>query len=193
MIIISFAARIQEKNGHLHDYILEAALNLLRRDVSEYGRHLVQYFGFFLNYASLGDQQKLHLIKVLYFLPCRCIHSELTLRIIFIQLDVPTTFIQVSLDDGPAPPIKYQSADLGKLYQLVSVLIRSCDVSHRCRNSQVSTLYNCEEFYTWTPLVMVMHFSVQFCFVERADANPAKPLHGELYFGAAMRVAAVYM
>jgi len=41
----------------------------------------------------------------------------------------------VALDDGPAPPIKYQCADLTKLYQSVAVLIRSCDVSHRCRNS----------------------------------------------------------
>ncbi|CAG7834571.1 unnamed protein product [Allacma fusca] len=106
-------SRISDKNAYLHDYILEAVLNLLRRDVSEYGRHLVQYFNFFVSYANIGDQQKLHLIK----------------------LDVPTTFIQVSLDDGPAPPIKYQSADLGKLYHLVSILIRSCDVSHRCRSN----------------------------------------------------------
>jgi len=41
----------------------------------------------------------------------------------------------VALDDGPAPPIKYQCADLSKLYQCVSILARSCDVSSRCRTS----------------------------------------------------------
>merc|ERR1712106_1295190 len=32
-------------------------------------------------------------------------------------------------DDGPGPPIKYQYAELGKLYQVVSTLARCCDVS----------------------------------------------------------------
>jgi ubiquitin carboxyl-terminal hydrolase 9/24 len=49
------------------------------------------------------------------------------------QLDVPATFMLVALDDGPAPPIKYQCADLSKLYQCVAILVRSCDVSHRCK------------------------------------------------------------
>ena len=37
--------------------------------------------------------------------------------------------VQVALDDGPGPPIKYQYAELGKLYQVVASLIRCCDVS----------------------------------------------------------------
>lgn len=41
----------------------------------------------------------------------------------------------VALDDGPAPPIKYQCVDFTKLYQCVSLLIRFCDVSQRCSNS----------------------------------------------------------
>jgi ubiquitin carboxyl-terminal hydrolase 9/24 len=45
--------------------VLEAVLNLLRRDVSEYGRHLVQYFGFFVTYANLGDVEKTHLLNVI--------------------------------------------------------------------------------------------------------------------------------
>ncbi len=55
-------------NKHLWEYILEAVLNLLRRDVSEYGRHLVQYFGFFVNYANLGDIEKRQLIEVCVYI-----------------------------------------------------------------------------------------------------------------------------
>jgi len=58
-------ARTIDKNACLWEYILEAVLNLLRRDVSEYGRHLVQYFGFFVTYANLGDEEKLQLLKVI--------------------------------------------------------------------------------------------------------------------------------
>lgn len=57
-----FVARTTNK--HLWEYIVEAVLNLLRRDVSEYGRHLVQYFGFFVSYANLGDVEKRQLIEV---------------------------------------------------------------------------------------------------------------------------------
>jgi ubiquitin carboxyl-terminal hydrolase 9/24 len=57
-------ARSTDKNAHLWEYILEGVLNLLRRDVSEYGRHLVQYFNFFVSYANFGDEEKLHLINV---------------------------------------------------------------------------------------------------------------------------------
>jgi ubiquitin carboxyl-terminal hydrolase 9/24 len=54
----------------------------------------------------------------------------------FTQRDVPATFINLALDDGPAPPIKYQCADLSKLYQCVALLVRSCDVSQqRCKSS----------------------------------------------------------
>lgn len=48
---------------------------------------------------------------------------------------MPATFINLALDDGPAPPIKYQCADLTKLYQCVSQLVRFCDVSSRCKSS----------------------------------------------------------
>ncbi len=38
-------------------------------------------------------------------------------------------------DEGPGPPIKYQYADLGKLYHVVSVLVRCCDVSSKTMSS----------------------------------------------------------
>lgn len=41
----------------------------------------------------------------------------------------------VSLDEGPGPPIKYQYAELGKLYSVVSQLIRCCSVSSRMQSS----------------------------------------------------------
>lgn len=41
----------------------------------------------------------------------------------------------VAFDEGPGPPIRYQYAELGKLYSVVSQLVRCCDVSSRMRSS----------------------------------------------------------
>ncbi|CAH7488181.1 probable ubiquitin carboxyl-terminal hydrolase FAF-X [Phodopus roborovskii] len=100
-------------NLSLSDHLLKAVLNLLRREVSEHGRHLQQYFNLFVMYASLGLAEKTQLLK----------------------LNVPATFMLVSLDEGPGPPIKYQYAELGKLYLVVSQLIRCCSVSSRMQSS----------------------------------------------------------
>ena len=59
-----------------------------------------------------------------------------------LKLDVPAKFMLVALDEGPGPPIKYQYAELSKLYAVVSQLIRCCDVNMRCQSSvAVSTLH----------------------------------------------------
>uniref|UniRef100_A0A6I8RWE9 ubiquitinyl hydrolase 1 n=1 Tax=Xenopus tropicalis TaxID=8364 RepID=A0A6I8RWE9_XENTR len=100
-------------NLSLSDQLLRAVLNLLRREVSEHGRHLQQYFNLFVMYANLGVQEKTQLLK----------------------LNVPATFMLVAMDEGPGPPIKYQYAELGKLYTVVSQLIRCCDVSSRMQSS----------------------------------------------------------
>ena len=97
----------------LSDHLLQTVLSLLWLEVPEHGRHLSQYFTLFVMYASLGLAEKTQLLK----------------------LNVPSTFIQVALDEGPGPPIKYQFAELGKLYQVVSQLIRCCDVSSKCQSS----------------------------------------------------------
>ena len=56
-----------------------------------------------------------------------------------LRLDVVSIFMQIALDEGPGPPIKYQYPELGKLYAVVSHLVRCCDVSERCQSSlQVS-------------------------------------------------------
>lgn len=55
-----------------------------------------------------------------------------------LKLNVPQLFMMVALDDGPGPPIKYQYAELSKLYSVVSQLVRCCDVSSKCTSSVVS-------------------------------------------------------
>lgn len=51
------------------------------------------------------------------------------------QLNVPVLFMKVAMDDGTGPSIKYQYPDLGKLHHVVSLLVRSMDVSSRCRSA----------------------------------------------------------
>uniref|UniRef100_A0A668SP57 ubiquitinyl hydrolase 1 n=1 Tax=Oreochromis aureus TaxID=47969 RepID=A0A668SP57_OREAU len=105
-------------NLSLSDHLLRAVLNLLRREVSEHGRHLQQYFNLFVIYLVLG---------MLLLSPDRSLHLP--------HLNVPATFMLVALDEGPGPPIKYQYAELGKLYTVVSQLVRCCDVSSRMQSS----------------------------------------------------------
>lgn len=52
-----------------------------------------------------------------------------------LKMNVPATFISVALDEGPAPAIKYQLAELSKLNQVVSCLVRCYDVSSKCQSS----------------------------------------------------------
>ena len=100
-------------NAGLSDHLLLAVLALLWVEVSEHGRHLAQYFNLFAIYASLGVSEKTQLLK----------------------LNVASLLMSVALDDGPGPPIKYQYAELGKLYQVVSSLVRCCDVSSLAQSS----------------------------------------------------------
>lgn len=80
----------------LADHIFQSVLSLLSKEVADYGRHLSQYFNLFLVYAALGAAEKAQLLR----------------------LNVLSTFMTVALDEGPGPPIKYQYAELGKLYQV---------------------------------------------------------------------------
>ncbi|CAG5097169.1 Similar to Usp9x: Probable ubiquitin carboxyl-terminal hydrolase FAF-X (Mus musculus) [Cotesia congregata] len=97
----------------LSDHLLHAVLSLLHREISDHGRHLPHYFSLFHSYANLGLDEKAQLLK----------------------LNVPVTFMQVAIDEGPGPTIKYQYPELTKLHQVVSMLIRCCDVSSRCQSS----------------------------------------------------------
>ena len=82
---------------------------LLWVEVSERGRHLAQYLNLFLIHASLGVSEKTQLLKS----------------------NVASLLMTVALDYGPGPPIKYQYAELNKLYQVVSSLVWCCYVSSR--------------------------------------------------------------
>ncbi|XP_067668544.1 ubiquitin carboxyl-terminal hydrolase 9X-like [Haliotis asinina] len=107
------AGQAADPNATLSDHLLVAVLALMRKEVSEHGRHLQQYFHLFLMYLNLGIQEKQQLLR----------------------LNVPAQFIMVALDEGAGPPIKYQYAELSKLYSVVSHLVRCCDVSARCQCS----------------------------------------------------------
>ncbi|XP_001604458.2 probable ubiquitin carboxyl-terminal hydrolase FAF-X isoform X1 [Nasonia vitripennis] len=100
----------------LSDHLLHAVLMLLHREISDNGRHLPHYFALFLTYASIGLPQRLQLLK----------------------LNVPVTFMLVAIDEGPGPVIKYQYPELTKLHQVVSILIRCCDISSRAQTSDAS-------------------------------------------------------
>ncbi|KAJ9591427.1 hypothetical protein L9F63_002033, partial [Diploptera punctata] len=102
-----------DPHATLSDHLLHAVLLLLHKEVSDHGRHLPHYFSLFHMYASLGVPERTQLLK----------------------LNVPATFMLVALDEGPGPPIKYQYPELTKLHQVVSQLIRCCDVSSKTQSS----------------------------------------------------------
>lgn len=51
------------------------------------------------------------------------------------QLNIPAIFMQVAIDEGPGPQIKYQYPELSKLHVVVSQLVRCSDISSRCQSS----------------------------------------------------------
>ena len=77
------------------------------------------------------------------FLPCLFQKQQL------LKLNVPAMFMLVALDEGPGPPIKYQYAELGKLYAVVSQLVRCCDVSPRCQSSVAVSGQQYIQIYTY--------------------------------------------
>lgn len=59
-----------------------------------------------------------------------------------IRLGVPTLFIAVALDEGPGPPLRSPYTDLTKLYAVVSVLVRCCNVSSQQKSALPVSLEN---------------------------------------------------
>lgn len=43
--------------------------------------------------------------------------------------------MQVAIDEGPGPQIKYQYPELSKLHVVVSHLVRCSDISSKCQSS----------------------------------------------------------
>ena len=81
----STATTDDEPPNQLAQKILNDVMQLLVKDVCEYGRHVNQYFLFYSLYAETGNRAKEHLIKN----------------------DVPLAFIRLALEEGA---IKYQYA-----------------------------------------------------------------------------------
>lgn len=112
----------------LSDCLMQSVLSLLNKDVSEHSRHLSQYFNLFYQYALIGSEERAQLIR----------------------LNVPSIFILIAIDEGSGMPSKFQCADFSELYQVVSLLIRCCDVTSKCASSQpgktpLSNPYRVEE------------------------------------------------
>uniref|UniRef100_A0A0K8W252 ubiquitinyl hydrolase 1 n=1 Tax=Bactrocera latifrons TaxID=174628 RepID=A0A0K8W252_BACLA len=101
------------EGSNLCEQILISVLDLLKCEAVDYGKHLPHYFSLFSMYVGLGIPEKQQLLK----------------------LNVPFVFMQVALDEGPGPSIKYQYPELSKLHQVVSHLIRCSDISDKCQNS----------------------------------------------------------
>ncbi|EDV30356.1 uncharacterized protein Dana_GF22987, isoform A [Drosophila ananassae] len=99
--------------ANLCEQVLISVLRLLKSEAADYGKHLPHYFSLFSMYVGLGTREKQQLLK----------------------LNVPLQFIQVALDDGPGPAIKYQYPEFSKLHQVVSHLVRCSDVSEKCQSS----------------------------------------------------------
>ena len=54
MYFLISAGQSADPNATLSDHLLLAVLQLLKKEVSEHGRHLQQYFHLFLMYSNLG-------------------------------------------------------------------------------------------------------------------------------------------
>lgn len=133
-----------DNKATLSDHILSAVLGLLKKEVPEHGRHLQQYFHFFLMYSTIGPPERLQLL----------------------QLGVPATFMLVALDEGPGPPIRYQYAELGKLYSVVSQLVRCCDVSARMRSSVPNTQPRANPFDEGHPVMEIQPVVADILFTK---------------------------
>lgn len=64
-----------ESAASLSEAVVHAVLSLLKKDVAEHGRHLPQYFSFFLMYAAGGVRERTHLLKVRDLDDRRCARS----------------------------------------------------------------------------------------------------------------------
>ena len=59
-----FASVELDNKATLSDHILNAVLGLLKKEVPEHGRHLQQYFNFFLMYSTIGPPEVCYLFTV---------------------------------------------------------------------------------------------------------------------------------
>lgn len=111
----------------LSDYLLRTVLEVLNREVADNNttRHLLHYFQLFVMYAGIGESERKQLL----------------------DLGVLSTFIRLAIDEDRSTASRYQYQELSKLYSLVSVLIRSCDVSKYMRNCDENVPAKSNPFY----------------------------------------------
>ncbi|XP_063547239.1 probable ubiquitin carboxyl-terminal hydrolase FAF-X isoform X2 [Cydia strobilella] len=102
----------------LSDQVLTAARALAapHHADSQAHRHLPLLFNLFHAYSVLGNNER---------------HQLLRLRILDIVLSV-------CMDDSSSSLGKYQYPESAKIHQLVSLLVRCCDVSARCQSANVA-------------------------------------------------------
>jgi len=102
----------------LSDYIMQLVIDLLKRETMD--RHMNQnynfnqYFNLFYQYCNTSREARAQLIK----------------------LGVASRFIMVAQDENVIPSLKSQFSEyreFGRLHQVVSILVRSCDVSSKCQ------------------------------------------------------------
>ena len=91
-------------------------VHLLKKEISDYSNHLAQFFLFFYQFAHQGDKE----------------------RTLLLNYDIAYFFIMIATDEGPGYPIKYQYVDFNKLFQVVSVLVRSCNPIHHSTSSNTN-------------------------------------------------------
>ncbi|KAL0281150.1 UNVERIFIED_CONTAM: hypothetical protein PYX00_002224 [Menopon gallinae] len=114
MSMSSKLGKLFDPNATLSDHLLNQVLMLLLdKEVSDLGRHLVHYFTLFQTYAALGIEERAQLLR----------------------LNVAEVFILVALDENPGLVIKYHLPEWTKLHQVVSMLVRCCDISCKAMSS----------------------------------------------------------
>lgn len=100
-------------------------------------------------------------------------------RKLLLHLSVPSLFIAVALDEGPGPPLRSPYADLSKLYAVVGILVRSCDVSimqkslYEVKSYIVDYLVSRCLSYSEVPLMLsvVVLMTVCHMFIVAADRS----------------------
>lgn len=136
-------------------------------DLSDYDNVVLYGWNILINWLKALNKTLGNSIQIVFSLQI----NEIFLCVFFLQkmqllkLNVPSLFMLVALDEGPGPPIKYQYAELNRLYSVVSVLVRCCDVSSRCLSSNVRHNLVC-----LISLNKSMH-TVRMIFLQRSIRN----------------------
>ena len=67
-------------------------------------------------------------------------------RIQLLHLGVAEVFMRVCSDEGSGSILRYQSQDLSKLHAVISILIRTCDISSKEQSWETAVYYLANRF-----------------------------------------------